>query len=96
MTGYLPESPQLYPDDMLTDDPEQVLVAELGWIRRTLDRFEGTWRAERGDKADVAGARDVRAAAELDRPAHGVAAALPHGHDPHLVAVFLAEQRPRA
>ncbi|MGK5742254.1 GTPase Era [Micromonospora sp. URMC 103] len=29
MTGYLPVSPQLYPDDMLTDDPEQVLVAEL-------------------------------------------------------------------
>ncbi|GIJ25715.1 GTPase Era [Micromonospora qiuiae] len=29
MTGYLPESPQLYPDDMLTEDPEQVLVAEL-------------------------------------------------------------------
>ena len=29
MTGYLPESPQLYPDDMLTDEPEQVLVAEL-------------------------------------------------------------------
>jgi GTPase len=29
MTKYLPESPQLYPDDMLTDEPEQVLVAEL-------------------------------------------------------------------
>ncbi|SCE96552.1 GTP-binding protein Era [Micromonospora chokoriensis] len=29
MTKYLPPSPQLYPDDMLTDDPEQVLVAEL-------------------------------------------------------------------
>jgi GTP-binding protein Era len=29
MTGYLPESPQLYPDDMLTDEPEQVMVAEL-------------------------------------------------------------------
>lgn len=29
MTAYLPESPQLYPDDMLTDEPEQVLVAEL-------------------------------------------------------------------
>jgi GTPase len=29
MTGYLPESPQLYPDDMLTDEPEQVLIAEL-------------------------------------------------------------------
>lgn len=29
MTGFLPESPQLYPDDMLTDDPEQVLIAEL-------------------------------------------------------------------
>ncbi|WTD62689.1 GTPase Era [Micromonospora sp. NBC_01638] len=29
MTSYLPPSPQLYPDDMLTDDPEQVLVAEL-------------------------------------------------------------------
>ncbi|MEV4826178.1 GTPase Era [Micromonospora sp. NPDC049275] len=29
MTKYLPPSPQLYPDDMLTDDPEQVMVAEL-------------------------------------------------------------------
>jgi len=29
MTGFLPESPQLYPDDMLTDEPEQVLIAEL-------------------------------------------------------------------
>jgi len=29
LTKYLPESPQLYPDDMLTDEPEQVLVAEL-------------------------------------------------------------------
>jgi len=26
---HLPESPQLYPDDMLTDEPEQVLIAEL-------------------------------------------------------------------
>jgi GTPase len=29
MTSYLPPSPQLYPDDMLTEEPEQVLVAEL-------------------------------------------------------------------
>ena len=29
MTAYLPESPQLYPDEMLTEEPEQVLVAEL-------------------------------------------------------------------
>lgn len=29
MTRYLPESPQLYPHDMLTDEPEQVMVAEL-------------------------------------------------------------------
>ncbi len=29
LSKYLPESPQLYPDDMLTDEPEQVLVAEL-------------------------------------------------------------------
>jgi GTP-binding protein Era len=29
MTAYLPASPRLYPDDMLTDEPEQVLVAEL-------------------------------------------------------------------
>lgn len=29
MTGYLPPSPQLYPDDMITDEPEQVLIAEL-------------------------------------------------------------------
>jgi GTP-binding protein Era len=29
MGRYLPESPQLYPDDMITDEPEQVMVAEL-------------------------------------------------------------------
>jgi GTPase len=29
MTGYLPESPPLYPDDMITEEPEQVMVAEL-------------------------------------------------------------------
>src|SRR4029453_9931112 len=26
---YLPESPRLYPDDMLTEEPQQVLVGEL-------------------------------------------------------------------
>jgi GTP-binding protein Era len=29
MTTYLPESPRLYPSDMVTDEPEQVLIAEL-------------------------------------------------------------------
>ncbi len=29
MVGHLPESPQLYPDGMITDEPEQVMVAEL-------------------------------------------------------------------
>ncbi len=29
MTSHLPESPPLYPDDMITEEPEQVLVAEL-------------------------------------------------------------------
>jgi GTPase len=29
MTKYVPESPQLYPDSMITDEPEQVLMAEL-------------------------------------------------------------------
>jgi GTP-binding protein Era len=29
MVRHLPPSPQLYPDDMLTDEPETVLVAEL-------------------------------------------------------------------
>ena len=29
LVRHLPESPQLYPDDMLTDEPEQVLIAEL-------------------------------------------------------------------
>ncbi len=29
MTGFLPESPQLYPDDMITDEPEAILIAEL-------------------------------------------------------------------
>jgi GTP-binding protein Era len=29
MVGHLPRSPQLYPDGMLTDEPEQVLMAEL-------------------------------------------------------------------
>ena len=38
----------------------------------------------------------MRAAAQFDRPAHGVAATLAHGDDAHLVAVFLAEQRARA
>lgn len=29
LTSYLPESPQLYPDELLTEEPEQVLIAEL-------------------------------------------------------------------
>ncbi|MGH3737697.1 MAG: GTPase Era [Micromonosporaceae bacterium] len=29
LSTYLPESPQLYPDDMVTEEPEQVMVAEL-------------------------------------------------------------------
>lgn len=29
MAGHLPPSPRLYPDDMVTDEPEQVMVAEL-------------------------------------------------------------------
>jgi GTP-binding protein Era len=29
VTGFLPDSPRLYPDDMITDEPEQVLIAEL-------------------------------------------------------------------
>ncbi len=29
MARHLPPSPQLYPDDMITDEPEQVMVAEL-------------------------------------------------------------------
>ena len=45
--------------------------------------------------ADIAGAPHMRAAAELDRPAQRVAAALSHGDHAHLVAVFLAEQRAR-
>ena len=48
------------------------------------------------DETDVAGAPHMGAAAKLDRPSHGVAAALAHGDDAHLVAVFLAEQRARA
>lgn len=29
MIGYMPRSPQLYPDDMLTDEPEHILVGEM-------------------------------------------------------------------
>lgn len=29
MASHLPPSPRLYPDDMITDEPEQVMVAEL-------------------------------------------------------------------
>jgi GTPase len=29
MTGHLPESQQLYPDTMITEDPEHVLIAEM-------------------------------------------------------------------
>ena len=48
-----------------------------------------------GDEADIAGAVHMRAAAKLDRE-RLVAVGLAHGHDAHLVAVFLAEQRARA
>ena len=39
LCGHLPESPQLYPDGMITDEPEQVLIAEL--IREAA--LEGVW-----------------------------------------------------
>jgi GTP-binding protein Era len=29
MVGHLPPSPRLYPDDMITDEPEHVMIAEL-------------------------------------------------------------------
>jgi GTP-binding protein Era len=29
LSSYLPESPQLYPDGVLTDEPEAVMIAEL-------------------------------------------------------------------
>ncbi|WP_025272390.1 GTPase Era [Haloglycomyces albus] len=29
LSGHLPESPQLYPDDMVREDPERVMVSEL-------------------------------------------------------------------
>jgi GTP-binding protein Era len=29
LATYLPKSPRLYPDDMITDEPEQVMIAEL-------------------------------------------------------------------
>jgi GTP-binding protein Era len=29
LSAHLPESPQLYPDDMITDEPERVMIAEL-------------------------------------------------------------------
>src|SRR6266851_8674392 len=44
---------------------------------------------------DVAGAPDVGAAAQLDRPAERIAG-VAHGDDADFLAVFLPEQRPRA
>ncbi len=52
--------------------------------------------AHHRDDADIAGAIDMGAAAQLDRPAHRIAAALAHRDDAHFIAVFLAEQRARA
>ena len=54
--------------------------------------------ADDRDEADVAGAADMGAAAQLDRIGALVVAVLDraHGDDAHLVAVFLAEQRARA
>src|SRR6185437_14550644 len=48
-------------------------------------------------KADIAGAADMSAAAELDREGalYGLVGAA-HGDDAHLLAVFLAEERERA
>src|SRR6516162_3527087 len=42
------------------------------------------------NQPDIPGAAHVGAAAQLDRPAHGVAA-LAHGHHANLVAIFLTE-----
>ena len=47
------------------------------------------------EQPDVAGAADMRAAAQLDREGLLVVTRSAHRDDPHLVAVFLAEQRQR-
>ena len=52
--------------------------------------------ADDGDQADVAGARDMCAAAEFDREGGVCPGGAAHRHDAHLIAVFLAEQCPGA
>ena len=47
------------------------------------------------EQADVAGAADMRAAAQLDREGPLVVTRAAHRDDPHLIAIFLAEQRQR-
>ena len=93
----------------LSEKPKAQLARELGvrvgQLRTWRLEFEkeavtGIAKPDRSaaddlEQLDVAECADVRAAAQLDRPAHGVAAALAHGDDPHLVAVFLAEQGTR-
>jgi hypothetical protein len=53
--------------------------------------------ARHRDQADIAGAANMGAAAELHRPAERVAALRPrataHRYHAHLVAIFFAEQR---
>ncbi len=46
-----------------------------------------------GNQANIAGAIYMRAAAEFDRPAEGVAYALAHDDNSNFVSVFLTKQR---
>src|SRR5947199_5784 len=98
-TPALPSS--VTPTMATTPEPRRFLPSSAR-LRRSLRSMPSTARAgsdravaERGDDTDIARALDVGAAAELHRPAHGVAAASAHGDDAHLVAIFLAEQRAR-
>ena len=75
------------------------MLARMAAGQRLDAAHAGGHRAFAGhrNQADIAGAADMGAAAQFDRPAERIAAVLARGlahrHHAHLVAIFLAEQR---
>ena len=45
LDGFLPQGPQLFPEDMVTDQPERQMMAEILREKLLLCLIEGTWAA---------------------------------------------------
>jgi GTP-binding protein Era len=74
LTGYLPEGPPLYPDGELTDEPEQIMVAELireaalDGVRDELPHSIAVVVEEMGPRPGQPDLTDVHAELYVERP----------------------------